>query len=59
MHPCEALALQERSAGHPCAHPHLEEEDPINGQSSGDWVCTTCGLTAPRETLERRLDTCT
>ena len=49
----EASELQKKWGDKPCDHPDLEQEDPISGQWSGDWVCTRCGAMGPRKDLEK------
>ena len=49
----QASELREQWGSKPCKHPNLEKEDRIFGQWSGDWVCTQCGATGPREHFEK------
>jgi len=35
-----------------CTHPSIEKEYYLGAQT-GDYVCTTCGYTATKETFER------
>lgn len=48
-----AANLQDEWGDKPCDHPHIEKEDRIFGQWSGDWVCTQCGYSAPREDFKK------
>jgi hypothetical protein len=45
-----ATELRKSWGDKPCDHPHIVKEDPgPYGQWSGDWVCTRCGYSGPRQ----------
>ena len=54
MQMSKAKALREaweRKGNPPCAHPDLDREYDLGG-NTGDYVCTTCGAANRREALE-------
>ena len=51
----EANQLRKAWGNAPCDHPNLEKEYSL-GADTGDWVCTQCGRSFPRNQSEQSRD---
>lgn len=51
----KANQLRKAWGNAPCDHPNLEKEY-FGGADTGDWVCTQCGRSFPRDQSDQNRD---